>query len=175
MKLKVLAAWMMMFSFTLLSSGSLAQTTKATEVDEWVEEQAPPPPAFSKEHLIPIDLPLHMTVKVGVDPNSIVVGSDGVVRYVLVITNTTGTTSALYEGIRCISDEVKTYARLGSSGTWTMLTSQTWKPVSDNLPAGISLAFARQGGCQNRLATSKSEIITALTARMRVAPSMRSQ
>jgi hypothetical protein len=175
MKLKVLATWTLMFSFTLLSTSSLAQATKATEEDEWVEEQAPPPPAFSKEHLIPIDLPLHMTVKVGADPNSIVVGNDGVVRYVLVITNTTGTTSALYEGIRCTTDEVKTYARLGSSGTWTILASPTWKPVSDNLPAGISLAFARQGGCLNRLATSKNEIIAALTARVRVGPSMRGQ
>jgi hypothetical protein len=175
MKLKAMATLALACTFAMFSSYSLAENSNASDEPEWVEEQVPPPPALSKEKLIPIDVPLYVTVKVGVDPDSIVVGGDGVVRYVLVLTNTTGSTSALYEGIRCTTDEVKTYARLGSSGKWSNLESAVWKAVSENLPTGLSLAFARQGGCVNRLATSKGEIIAALKARVRIGPSMRGQ
>lgn len=129
---------------------------------DWVEAQVPPPPAFSKDHLIPIDMPVHVTVKVGVDPSTIAVGSDGVVRYVIVMTNTTGSTSAMYEGIRCITDEFKTYARLGSGGQWNVVGNPEWKGLGDNMPSRHAWAFARQGGCINRLATSQREIVAAL-------------
>jgi len=173
MKVKTLAPWASLCFFALLYFHGVVQAAGPTENLDWAEEPTPPPPALSKSRLIPIDMPLHVAVKVAVDPDSISVGGDGVVRYVLVVTNTTGTTSAFYEGVRCITDEVKTYARLGSSGQWTLLESPTWKPVSDNLPAGLSFAFARQGGCQNRLATSKVDIISALKAPSKVAPSLK--
>ena len=140
----------------------LAQSGNGTDNLDWAEEDVPPPPAFSKDHLIPIDMPNYVSTKVGVDPETIVVGGDGVVRYVIVITNSTGSTNAVYEGIRCITDEVKTYARLNSSGAWVAQAKTDWKPVDDNMPSHHAQAFARQGGCQSRLATSKREIIDAL-------------
>jgi hypothetical protein len=68
----------------------------------------------------------------------------------------------VYEGIRCASDEVKTYARWTSSGTWSPTYNPQWKAVNDNMPSRHAQAFARQGGCQNRLAPSKAEILRAL-------------
>ena len=129
---------------------------------DWAEVEVPPPPAFSADHLIPLDMPLYVAVKVGVDPDSIVVSADGVVRYVIVMRNATGNTTAVYEGLRCASDEVKTYARQGSSGQWSFVKTAQWKSVSDNMPSRHAQAFARQGACQNQLATSKEEIIKAL-------------
>jgi hypothetical protein len=78
------------------------------------------------------------------------------------LNNASGSTNAVYEGIRCITDEVKTYARYSASGQWSMLANPAWKAVNENMPSHHAQAFARQGGCQNRLATSKQEIITAL-------------
>jgi hypothetical protein len=140
----------------------IAQTGNGTDNPDWVEEPPPPPPQFSKDHLIAIDMPLHVSVRFGVDPSTIAVGTDGVVRYVMVITNATGNTNASYEGIRCVSDEVKTYARLSSSGKWVMVDSPSWKGVGENMPSRHAQAFARQGGCQKRQATSPQEIIAAL-------------
>jgi len=143
---------------------SLAQSSNGTDNPDWTEEEASSPPAFSKDHLIPIDMPNYVSITVGVDPETIVVGGDGVVRYVIVMTNSTGSTNAVYEGIRCITDEVKTYARLNSAGSWVTQTNTQWKLVSDNMPSRHAQAFARQGGCQKHLATSKREIIAALRA-----------
>jgi DNA-binding beta-propeller fold protein YncE len=107
-------------------------------------------------------MPVFVSLKIGVDPSSITVGGDGVVRYVIVMTNATGSVNAVYEGIRCITDEVKTYARWTSSGTWSVASDPQWKALNDNTPSQHAKAFARQGGCQSRLATSKAEIVNAL-------------
>lgn len=144
-----------------------AQQGNGLDNPDWVEIPSPPPPTFSKDGLIPIDMPFHVSVKVGVDPTSISVGSDGVVRYVVVMTNASGSSSAVYEGIRCVTDEVKTYARLNSSGQWNLLSNPPWKSLADNMPSKHAHAFARQGGCQSRLATSPQEIIAQLKAQQR--------
>jgi hypothetical protein len=140
---------------------------------DWLEEQIPPPPAFSADRLIALDMPQSVSLKIGVDPETIVVGADGVVRYVIVMRNTTGSTNAVYEGIRCVTDEVKTYARLGSSGQWSMVQDPVWRAVNENMPSHHAQAFARQGGCQNRLAVSKPEILNALKSVRRATPGAR--
>ena len=91
-------------------------------------------------------------------------------RYVIVMQNATGNTSAVYEGIRCSSDEVKTYARLGTSGQWSLTANAEWKALNDNMPSRHALAFARQGACKDHYAPSKADIIEALQARQRTSP-----
>ena len=162
MKIKYAAMLSLSALLALAAPCSMAQTGNGLDNPDWVEDPTPSPPAFSKDKLIPLDMPHHISVKVGVDPESIAVGGDGIVRYVIVLTNASGSTNAVYEGMRCITDEVKTYARYSASGQWSMLANPAWKAVNDNMPSHHAQAFARQGGCQNRLATSKQEIITAL-------------
>jgi hypothetical protein len=53
-----------------------------------------------------------------IDPASLSVGSDGVVRYVLVARSPAGVDNVSFEGMRCTSAEVRTYA-LGRDGAWT--------------------------------------------------------
>jgi hypothetical protein len=162
MKIKYPAMLSLSVAMAFAATCSVAQSVNGLDNPDWVEEQVPWPPAFSKNNLIPLDMPPHVSVKFGVDPESIAVAGDGVVRYVIVMSNATGNTNAVYEGIRCASDEVKTYGRLSASGQWSKLTNPSWKAVNDNMPSHHAQAFARQGGCQNHLATSKQEIITAL-------------
>jgi hypothetical protein len=150
----------------LVCAGAWAQvpvnTGNGLDNPDWKEEQVPPPPAFSKERVVAIDMPRHVTLRIGVDPDTIVVGADGVVRYVIVMVNSTGSVNAVYEGIRCASDEFKTYARWSASGTWSSTANPEWRAVNDNMPSRHTLAFARQGGCINRLAPTKAEILQTL-------------
>ena len=164
MKKKYLTILSLSAALALAATCSVAQTGNGLDNPDWEEDQIPPPPSFSNDKLITLDMPAHVSVRISVDPATIAVGSDGVVRYVIVMTNSTGNTNAVYEGIRCISDEVKTYARQSAAGHWTILANPVWKAVNDNMPSRHAQAFARQGGCQNRLATTKQEIITALTS-----------
>ena len=147
----------------LLLGSTLCFAQLADSDAEWVEEAPPSPPAFSREKLIPVDMPPYVSIKVGVDPDTIVVGKDGVVRYVVVMVNTTGSVSASFEGIRCNTDEFKVYARMGSSAVWSAVTTPQWKDLTANMPSRHSHALARQGACEGRTATTKDEILRALT------------
>ena len=144
----------------LCATGSWAQNT--LDNPDWVEEEAPPPPAYSRTNLIPITMPPYVSTQIGVDPATVSTGADGVVRYVVVMTNATGTSNASFEGIRCITVEVKTYARMGSSGQWSMVSNPQWKAVNDNMPSRHAHAIARQGACDSRLAPRTAEVLKAL-------------
>lgn len=138
------------------------QTGNGLDNPDWTEEAAPTPPEFSKDRVIPLDMPPYVSVKVGIDPQTIAVGNDGVVRYVAVMTNASGTMNASFEGIRCASGQFKTYARYSASGTWSIVSEPQWRDLTDNLPSKHAHVFARQAACDVRVANRKDEILKAL-------------
>lgn len=160
-----------LIAYLCLAGGNGAwaqQAGNGIDNPDWQEEQASPPPDFSKDRVVPIEMPGHVSLKVGVDSNTIVVGHDGVVRYVIVMVNASGSVNAVYEGIRCASSEVKTYARWSASGSWNMVSDPQWKNFSDNMPSRHAQAFAKQGACENRMTASKTDILRALKSPMKI-------
>lgn len=145
---------------TLLAACATAQTP--VEVPEWVEDAAAPPPAYAKDGLIAIEMPSYVTLQVGIDPATVAVGADGVVRYVVVMRNTTGSVNAAYEGILCTKGEVKTYARAGTNGKWVAVQQPEWKALTDNLPSRHAYAIAKQGGCDGRTSAKREDTLLAL-------------
>jgi hypothetical protein len=129
---------------------------------DWVEQSVPPPPAFSVERLMPLDMPPYVSVSVGIDPQTLNVGEDGVVRYVVVMRNSSGTVHAAYEGIRCFTRDFKTYARWTSQGTWSLVSKPEWRALNDNMPSRHAMAFARQGACDGAAANSVATIQKAM-------------
>lgn len=138
-----------------------ATTTNANTADgEWVEAEVAPPPRFDTEKLIAVDMPPHTSVRYGVDPATIAIGPDSVVRYVVVMRNASNSASALFEGIRCSTKEVKTYARWSqASAGWTPLAQAPWRYWNDNMPSRHAMALARQGVCENYLPGASPEAI----------------
>ncbi|WP_239142781.1 CNP1-like family protein [Variovorax sp. WS11] len=118
------------------------------QADEWKEAEVPPPPAFSESRLIQIEMPPYSTLKFGVDPATLSVTGDGVVRYVVVASSKTGGggTNAFYEGIRCASEEVRQYARY-SQGAWQVVKTAEWKRIDDRTRYARELS--RQGVCRD--------------------------
>lgn len=138
---------------TLLALSAAAQV----ETDpDWKETEAPPPPSFNKDHLIQIEMPKYVSLRFGVDPATLAVTADGIVRYVVVGSNVTGSINAMYEGIRCATGEVKTYARFTSNGQWSSVQNTQWHGLKDKLPSRHAMALARQGVCDGRSATASS-------------------
>lgn len=131
---------------------------------DWKESDAPTAPAFKSSALVTIDMPHYVTLKFGVDPDTLVITPDGILRYVMVAVNASGSVNAMYEGLRCATGEVKTYARAGTSGAWSVVKTPEWRSITDNLPSKHALALARQGACQGgvMMANSPVELIKAL-------------
>ena len=120
---------------------------KRTEQDrEWAETEAPPPPAFAEARSLPIEMPPYMNLKFGVDPATITITGDGLVRYVVVASRAGGATNAFYEGVRCATSEVKTYARY-NGGAWQSIKEPQWKRFKD-LNASYVQQLASQGLCR---------------------------
>lgn len=117
---------------------------------EWEEGAVPPAPAYSTHELVPIEMPPYISMKVGIDPQTLAIGTDGVVRYVVVMRNAAGSTSAAYEGIACRTGEVKTYARSGTNAAWTPVREPSWRGMTDNLPSRHAYAISKQGVCNGR-------------------------
>lgn len=138
---------------TLLALQASAQTVPDPD---WTETEVPPPPAFNQKQLIPIEMPRYVSLRFGVDPATLALTPDGIVRYVVVAANATGSLSAMYEGIRCATGEVKTYARYTSSGKWSAVPDPQWSHLTDNLPSKHALALARQGVCDGRSVAASS-------------------
>lgn len=145
----------------LLAATVWSQTP--ADVPEWTEENTAPPPGYSKDKLIPIAMPSYVTLQVGIDPETLSVGAaDGVVRYVVVMRNASGSSNAAYEGILCTKGDVKTYARAGSDGKWIATQNPEWKSMTDNLPSPHAYAIAKQGGCDGRTSSKRDDTIRAL-------------
>ncbi len=140
-----------------LSGACVPALAQMVDLDpDWKEVDVPAPPAFSTEGLLGITMPLHLSLQYGVDPKTFAVSNDGVVRYVVIASSTSGAMNALYEGIRCATGEFKTYARYNASSKWRPVSNPSWRPLDDNGTSKHTRALAIQGVCEGRTPTGHS-------------------
>lgn len=125
--------------------------------DNWKEAAPPDPPAWSLSALIPVELTIRNNLQYGVDPSTVSIGTDYVVRYVVVAYIPGGGSNAFYEGLRCETGQVKTYARTTVPGQWNRVASPQWRELDLNVNANRhSLALARQSFCDNAAVGGRS-------------------
>lgn len=143
----------------LVLAASMAHAQLAPVDPDWREVEAPPPGAISVDGLITLDIP-RSTLRFGVAPGSVTLGSDGIVRYVVVATSASGVVNGLYEGIRCSTGEHKVYARHNPGSGWVVAKDAQWQPVQQSRHA---LVIARTGACVGHGANrSASKILNDL-------------
>jgi hypothetical protein len=126
--------------------GAASAQIAPAEDPDWKELDAPAPPALRTSGLIALEVPgsaLHF----GVDPASVTVGADGIVRYVVVATSSSGAVNGIYEGIRCSTGEVKVYARHNPSSGWVPARTGEWVALQNIRNSQYSLLVARNGAC----------------------------
>lgn len=93
-----------------------------------------------------------------IDQASLGVGSDRVVRYVLVARSPSGAQNISYEGMRCESASYRIYATGRRDGTWTKAREDRWRPIGSGAmnwrralqtdyfcPQGIAIHSAAEG------------------------------
>lgn len=128
---------------SLAAAVALAQP--AGSDPEWKEVEVPPPPPLRLEALVPIDVTGTVELRYAVDPQSVAIGGDGVVRYVVVATSRSGAVNAIYEGVRCDRAEYRVYAR--SSGQAWRAVETEWKSLYEGVEARHARAVASGGAC----------------------------
>ena len=68
-----------------------------------------------------------------IDGSTINVGTDGIVRYVLVVKTSGGASNVSLEGMRCDTREIKLFALGRSDGTWSKVANPQWRPIENKL------------------------------------------
>jgi hypothetical protein len=153
----------LVFALSFLGGAAQYANAQTSYTDEkvWTEAAAAPPATFSTEVLIPFEVMKASALSYGIDPNTLTVGEDGVVRYVMVARSSSGALNVLYQGIRCATAETKTYARLNDKGSWNASPDAGWQTLSFRGPARPAMILARQGVCEGRTVTGNVQKILA--------------
>lgn len=126
---------------------------------DWKESDAPPPPvldAATLSRLVPFEVSIDSDLRWGIDPASIQINNDGLVRYVVIARSTSGVINAFYETIDCNKAEFKIHARHSGKGEWSLVTRPDWRSMFDKTsPSKHVLMLAKQGACMGK-ATAKN-------------------
>lgn len=127
-----------------------AGSTADDDAPAWQEGPVPAPAAPALDKLAPFKLEMATNLRWALDANSVSLGRDGVIRYVLVATSDSGAANVLYEGIRCGTAEVRTYARWTAEAGWKDNESATWQPLAFRGATRRAMLMARGGLCDGK-------------------------
>ena len=149
----------------LMSLSCAASAQRDIDLLDWKEGVVPPPPAFDLGKLLTFEVLSGSSLVYGVDPATLRIDDDDVLRYVMVASSASGARNVFYEGLRCVTGEFKTYARSSPEGVWRNVEKPEWRPVFGNMPSRHAFQFAKAGACDGAArATTVNDIIRKLKA-----------
>jgi hypothetical protein len=98
----------------------------------WREQQVELPAYPAEGHLLEAAIASgSYPYRVFIDPGSLSVDADRVVRYAAVVTSAEGARNVAYEGIRCSTREYRRYA-YGANGSWQVLDDMPWERLRES-------------------------------------------
>jgi hypothetical protein len=133
------------------SSGFKSDWEREQEARDWRELEVTLP-ALPKGELIEFFVSAASSFRFFVDPQSLSVGNDGVVRYTLVARSPSGAENVSYEGMRCSTASYKIYA-LGHGSNWTRAQGD-WKTIQPKSVQRWHEALSSEYLCPNRIPVS---------------------
>ena len=101
------------------------------EVKSWQELAVELPAAPQSGNLLPFYVSAATSNRFYIDGATLSVGSDGVVRYVLVILSAEGGRNVTFEGMRCDTRERRVYASGRPDGSWSKSRNEDWQRIRD--------------------------------------------
>ncbi len=117
----------------------------------WAEVASQLPPYPKAENLIPFNVSSATRNKFFVDAESISIGADNVVRYVVVVEAAGGAKNVSFEGLRCESGERRLYAYGHPGGTWSKARNAGWESIRFRSLLSYQKALYEDHFCPNGL------------------------
>jgi len=117
------------------------------DVVEWKELEVPPPDFPRPENLREFYVSPTATSTYLIDASTLSPGSDGIVRYVLVVRTASGAQNISFEGIHCEEGTWKLYATGGGDGQWNKARISEWRPIENKPVNRYHAALSRELFC----------------------------
>ena len=131
------------------------------------EQDVAPPRAPGGAGLVPLEVTDVPGFRFFVDPASVSVGADRVVRYTLVARSPQGVDNVTFEGMRCETREYRIYAVGHGDRSWS--TRETpWQTLRGSAVAPARRALERDYFCRGPRPRNRDEALAALRAPRRV-------
>lgn len=154
-----------MLAATALLAGAAAASAQSSRFEEefddtekpWQEIAIQLPAAPKEENLARFYVSPTATQTFLIDTQSLTVGSDGVIRYILVAVSDSGAKNISYEGIRCASYERKLYAFGQPDGTWSRSRRDQWERINSHASNRQHAALAKDYFCSEKSVAGKAE------------------
>jgi hypothetical protein len=120
----------------MLALGAASSTWADFEEDyeskKWQEMEVQLPAAPKQENLLPFFVSAASSNRFFIDGSTLSVGSDGVVRYVLVVLAPEGGRNVTFEGMRCEAREYRIYASGHLDGSWSKARKNEWVRIQES-------------------------------------------
>lgn len=118
---------------TLFSLTHVAQAGFEEDYEKqgWQEMEVQMPAAPQREYLRSFYVSAVTDNLFYIDTTSLTIGTDGVIRYVLLVETTSGARNVSFEGMRCETRERRMYASGRSDGSWSKSRRNEWVPVQE--------------------------------------------
>lgn len=120
-----------LLTLVLTPSLAMADFEEDYESKQWQEVEVALPVAPKEANLQPFYVSAATSNRFFIDISTLSVGSDGVVRYVLLVLSPEGGRNVTFEGMRCESRERRIYASGRQDGSWSKARKNEWVRIQD--------------------------------------------
>jgi hypothetical protein len=110
---------------------AMAEFDEDYEAKPWQELAIELPPAPAVANLLPFYVSPATENRFYIDGASLTAGSDGVIRYTMVVEAAGGARNVTHEGLRCATREFRIYAFGQRDGSWSKSRGNEWRQVRD--------------------------------------------
>ena len=129
----------------------------------WREQEMVLPPAAKDAAWQPFYVSAATENRFFIDRDSLSVGEDGVVRYVLKVETPEGARNVTFEGMRCETRELRVYAIGRRDGSWVNSRNKAWERIRDAVSnrhhAALFLDYFCPGGVIVRTAQEANDAL----------------
>jgi hypothetical protein len=103
------------------------------EAPKWQESGLALPSFPTRDDLVKLEVDrVDMPFSFYIDPASLSLGKDGVLRYTIVIESNSGASNIMYEGIRCATHEYRTFAYGTPDGKFSKALHSNWTRITSS-------------------------------------------
>jgi hypothetical protein len=138
-------------------------TEELLKEKDWRENAVKLPEFPQVDRLVEFYVSAATSFRFFIDPKTLMVGDDGVIRYVLVARSASGAQNVWFEGMRCKTGELKQYATGRNDASWAERRGAEWVAIDAKTVNRQHQALRREYFCpQSVPIQSAAEGIDAL-------------